>query len=101
MEILKLPTPHGDIEVRFTLEFHGSSVTDIENLSISAHFELPYKTHPFIVVVGNKYKLFRKATAKENGQDIEVHVYYDDELSDKIAEAVGARKEEATFRFTP
>lgn len=91
-------TINGMVNISFTMDYNGQHAA-IENISIVAPFELPYKQFTGLEIVDNKYKLYFITRAKEGMGEIEVHNYYDDKLSDDIAEAIGKKKEEYTPRF--
>lgn len=88
------------IIVRYDLvdEMHGITVR-IVSIQSERGKSLPYKDYTGIEISNGRYRLFWVSKAKENEQPIEVHNYYDDLLSNTIAEYLGNKREEATPRF--
>lgn len=86
------------IIIKFVADFDGAEVV-INDISITAPFALPYKNFTGLEIKDGVYKLYWISQSKDQGYTTEVHNYYNDKNSDKIAAELGRKKEECDLNL--
>ncbi len=95
---LYLPSHKGQIQVVYEM-MDTPEGPKCEILSITPEDVLPYTGLTGLEVYQGQYRLYWISQAKEKSQPIEVHNYFDDEVSNLIAKTLGEKQEEQSPRF--